>query len=201
MPFGSILPVTASLPENRQAALMVAVLNSEQHFPNRMSISSIKHNPCAIHLIWGPGLTWLCCSDVSGSRGIFLGGDVFIPGPKRLYLNPKTQDFHPKGAIIRPLRVCFFAQYAPYSTEHPGRPRGPQRVRAACTREPVDPSQLRFILKPVRFWINVGLFWVFKSVGVVSGALRRIEGTRGLVIKIKLASPTLFCCDDTDIPS
>ena len=48
------------------------------------------------------------------------------------HLNPKTPDIHPKRAIIRPLRVCFFAQYAPYSAEHPGRPRGPQRVRAAC---------------------------------------------------------------------
>ena len=65
---------------------------------------------------------------------------------RRSQLSPKT-DFYPKTTVFNRKRFRFFAQYAPYSTERPGRPRGPQRVRAACSHEPVAPSQQLIIIK------------------------------------------------------
>jgi len=60
----------------------------------------------------------------------------------------------------------------------PGRPRGPKHVRAACMREPRDPSQQLDVIRPVRscrelghgwdvfgIWMNgVKYIWVIESI-------------------------------------
>ena len=79
--------------------------------------------------------TLVCKVSVTLSRGISGG------------LNPSA--IHSTNSAIHPRHP-----------EFPGRPRGPQHVRAACTREPHAPSQQLIVLRPVRrSWAAVGRGW------------------------------------------